>query len=153
MEIKRFKGLVRCTRDLNAHLARSLSSCATGNNEEKRTQAILDYLASHEARIERIVTEVERKDDTSALEMRVYDHLSRCPIQTHRTCDEPYIKLGFSGIRREIFDFHDQVIDLYRILVEKAETPMVKELMESLLTMELNKSSYLSRQIGRMDDL
>ncbi|HDZ39020.1 MAG TPA: ATPase [Marinobacter sp.] len=152
MDIKTYKELIAWTRDLHAHLARCLSHCST-RNEEERARALLDYLATRESEIERIVEEFERQADTSALETRVYDYLSHHPIKTHRTCDEPYAKLDFNGICREIFDFHKQITDLYQTLVEKAEIPKVKELMESLLAMELNESKRLARQIGRMDDL
>lgn len=70
-----------------------------------------------------------------------------------RTCDEPYAKLDFAGISREVFDFHDQILDLYKTMVEKAEIPEARELLQSLLTMEQNGSMRLTRQIGRMDDL
>jgi hypothetical protein len=113
----------------------------------------LDYLAAHESEIERIVNEFERQGDAKALETRVIDYLSHNPIKTHRTCDEPYAKLDFAGISREVFDFHDQIIDLYKTLVGKAEIPEAKELLESLLTMEQNESMRLARQVGRMDDL
>jgi len=108
---------------------------------------------AHESEIERIVNEFERQADTNALETRVYDYLSHHPIKTHLTCDEPYAKLDFNGICREVFDFHDQIIDLYQTMVGKAEIPEVRELLESLLTMEQNESKRLARQVGRMDDL
>ncbi|MEH6562721.1 MAG: ATPase [Marinobacter sp.] len=152
MDIKTFRELIGWTRDLHAHLARYLSHCST-RNEEERARALLDYLATRESEIERIVNEFEHQADTNALETRVYDYLSHHPIKTHRTCDEPYAKLDFNGICREVFDFHDQIIDLYQTLTEKAEIPKARELLESLLTMEKNESKRLARQIGRMDDL
>lgn len=152
MDIRTFRELFEWTRDLHANLARCMSHCAT-KNEEERARALLDYLATHEAEMERIVNEFERQGDAKALETRVIDYLSHNPIKTHRTCDEPYAKLGFAGISREVFDFHDQIIDLYKTLVGKAEIPEAKELLESLLTMEQNESMRLARQVGRMDDL
>ncbi len=83
----------------------------------------------------------------------MYDYLSHNPIKTHRTCDEPYTKLDFDGICREVFDFHDQIMDLYKTLIGKAEIPEAKELFESLLAMEENESMRLARQVGRMQDL
>lgn len=152
MDIRTFRELIEWTRDLHANLARCMSHCAT-KNEEERARALLDYLATHESEMERIVNEFERQGDAKALETRVIDYLSHNPIKTHRTCDEPYAKLDFAGISREVFDFHDQIIDLYKTLVEKAEIPEAKELLESLLTMEQNESMRLARQVGRMDDL
>jgi rubrerythrin len=152
MDIKTFRELIEWTSDLHAHLARCLSHCAT-RHEEERARALLDYLAAHESEIRRIVNEFERQAGNNALETRVYDYLYHNPIKTHRTCDEPYATLDFNGICREVFDYHDQIIDLYQTLVGKAEIPEVKELMESLLTMEKNESKRLASQVGRMDDL
>ena len=152
MDIKTFGELINWTRDLHAHLARCLSHCAT-KNEEERARALLDYLATHESEMERIVNEFKSQGDSKALETRVYDYLSHHPIKTHRTCDEPYAQLDFEGICREVFDFHDQIEDLYRTLADKAEIPEAKELLQSLLTMEENEAMRLARQIGRMNDL
>tara|TARA_B100000214_G_scaffold336171_1_gene279933 strand:- start:340 stop:798 length:459 start_codon:yes stop_codon:yes gene_type:complete len=152
MDIKTFGELINWTRDLHAHLARCLAHCAT-KNEEERARALLDYLATHESGMERIVNEFKSQGDSKALETRVYDYLSHHPIKTHRTCDEPYAQLDFEGICKEIFDFHDQIEDLYRTMADKAEIPEAKELLRSLLTMEENEAMRLARQIGRMDDL
>lgn len=152
MDIKTFGELINWTRDLHAHLARCLSDCAT-KNEEERARALLDYLATHESEMERIVNEFKSQGDSKALETRVYDYLSHHPIKTHRTCDEPYAQLDFEGICREVFDFHDQIEDLYRTMADKAEIPEAKELLQSLLTMEENEAMRLARQIGRMNDL
>ncbi len=152
MDIRTFRELIEWTRDLHANLARCMSHCAT-KNEEERAKALLDYLATHESEIEHIVNEFGRQGDTKALETRVYDYLSHNPIKTHRTCDEPYAKLDFAGISREVFDFHDQILDLYKTMVGKAEIPEAKELLQSLLTMEQNESMRLARQIGRMEDI
>ncbi len=152
MDIKTFGELISWTRDLHAHLARCLSHCAT-KNEEERAQALLDYLATHESEMERIVNEFKSQGDSKALETRVYDYLSHHPIKTHRTCDDPYAQLDFEGICGGGFDFHDPIEDLYRTLADNAEIPEAKELLQSLLTMEENEAMRLARQIGRMNDL
>jgi rubrerythrin len=152
MDIKTFGELIDWTRDLHAHLASSLSDGAT-KHEEERARALLDYLATHESEMERIVSEFERQGDPKALETRTYDYLSHNPIKSHRPGDERYTKLDFDGICREVFGFHDQIIELYKTLVEKADIPEAKELFESLLTMEQNESMRLARQVGQMQDL
>ncbi len=152
MDIKTFKELIDWTRELHGHLATCLAHCATRHQEE-RTRALLDYLATHESEIERIVSEFERMGDAKALETRVYDYLSHNPIRTHRTCDEPYAKLDADGICREVFDFHDQIINLYKTLIGKAEIPEAKELFDALLEMEENEAMRLARQIGRMREV
>ncbi|WP_420389506.1 ATPase [Marinobacter sp.] len=152
MDIKTFGELIQWTRDLHSHLAMCLSHCAT-KNEEERARALLDYLATHESEIGRIVNEFERQGDSRALETRVYDYLSHNPVKTHRTCDEPYAKLDFRGICREVFDVHDQIIELYKAMADRAEIPEARDLFLALLTMEQNESMRLARQVGRMEDL
>lgn len=152
MDIKTFGELIEWTRDLHRNLARCLGHCAT-HHEEERAKALLQYLSSHESELARIVDEFEIQSASNTLETRVYDYLKHNPIETHRTCDEPYAKLGFQEIYREVLDFHEQVMDLYKMLWEKAEIPEARELLEGLLKMETNESMRLARQIGRMDDL
>lgn len=152
MDIKTFGELIDWTRDLHEHLARCLKHCAT-QHEEERARALLEYLSSHESELARIVDEFKRQSAKNTLETRVYDYLRHNPIETHRTCDEAYAKLDFDGIYREVMDFHEQVMDLYKTLSEKAEIPEAQELFEALLEMETHESMRLARQIGRMDDL
>lgn len=102
-----------------------MSHCAT-KNEEERARALLDYLATHESEMERIVNEFKSQGDSKALETTVYDYLSHHPIKTHRTCDESYAQLDFEGICREVFDFHDQIEDLYRTMPTKPKFPRRK---------------------------
>lgn len=152
MDIRTFGELIDWTRDLHQHLANCLGHCATVH-EEERARALLEYLATHEAEMARIVDEFERQSARNTLETRVYDYLKHTPIETHRTCDEPYAKLDFQGIYREVMDYHRQVMDLYKSLSAKAEIPEARELLSALLKMETNESMRLSRQIGRMDDV
>tara|TARA_R100000353_G_scaffold152212_1_gene110516 strand:+ start:1112 stop:1468 length:357 start_codon:yes stop_codon:yes gene_type:complete len=113
MDIRTFGELIDWTRDLHQNLASCLGHCATAN-EEERTKALLEYLSAHEAELARIVDEFERQSARNTLETRVYDYLKHNPIETHRTCDQPYAKLDFQGIYREVMDFHGQVMDLYQ---------------------------------------
>lgn len=152
MDIRTFGELIEWTRDLHQHLARCLKHCAS-RHEEERARALLEYLSTHEAELACIVDEFERQSDSNTLETRVYDYLKHNPIRTHRTCDEPYAKQDFQGIYREVMDFHEQVMDLYKNLAGRAEIPEAKELLEGLLEMETNESMRLARQIGRMDDV
>lgn len=152
MDIRTFGELIEWTRDLHKNLAECLGHCAT-RHEEERATALLEYLSSHESELARIVDEFEHQSASNTLETRVYDYLKHNPIETHRTCDEPYAKQDFQGIYREVMDFHEQVMDLYRNLWEKAEIPEARELLGGLLDMEKNESMRLARQIGRMADL
>ena len=81
MDIKSFGELIEWTRDLHTHLAQCLGHCAT-RHEEERAGALLEYLASHESELARIVEEFEGQSASNTLETRVYDYLRHNPIET-----------------------------------------------------------------------
>ncbi|WP_417567291.1 ATPase [Marinobacter sp.] len=152
MEIKTFEDLIDWTRQLHAHLARCLHESA-GRNKDERASALLDYLSSHESLLEKAVSEFEKQADPKAMKTRLYDYLNHKPIKANQACDIRYADLDFKDIAREIFQFHDQVMDLYDSLIGKAEIPEAKSLLEDLLALEEHEAMRLASQIGRMDDL
>lgn len=154
MDIKTFEDLITWARELHTNLSQCLSECSTKNPDE-RAQALLTYLAGHESELARITAEFEKQADPKALKTRVYDYLNNehKRIKTHRNCDGHYADLDFDGIEREVFAFHDQLIDLYDSLAGKAEIPEAKELVESMRAMEEHEAKRLASQVGRMDDL
>lgn len=152
MEIRTFEELIDWTRDLHAHLARCLRHCSTAHQEE-RARMLLDYLANHEAELEKIVAEFEAQADPHALKTWLYDYLAHRPVQTHRTCDGHYAELDYDGIVKEVFDFHDQVTELYAELVRKADIPEAQELLQSLLEMEEHEAMRMAQQVNRGKDI
>ncbi|MGM0823277.1 MAG: ATPase [Pseudomonadota bacterium] len=152
MDIKTFGELIDWTRQLHQHLADCLAHCAN-EHEEERARMLLNYLASHEAEMQRVVARFEQQADAKALKTYVYDYLEHKPIKTHRTCDAPYSTLSFDEICHEVFDFHEQTIRLYQNLAGKAEIPETKELVDALLALEEHEAMRLSRQTGRMNDV
>ncbi|MBF56881.1 ATPase [Halomonas sp. FeN2] len=152
MDVRTFGELIDWTRQLHKHLADCLAHCADQHQEE-RARMLLSYLATQESEMQRVVARFEQTADAKALKTYAYDYLEHKPIRTHRTCDAPYAKLSVDDICREVFDFHEQTINLYRTLVGKAEIPETKDLLESLLDLEEHEAMRLVRQTGRMNDV
>lgn len=155
MEIKTFEDLIDWTRQLHAHLAECLHESAEKHKNE-RASALLEYVSEHERLLEKTVAEFEKQAETKALKTRLYDYADseHKPIKSHRTCDTAaYTGLDFEGIEREVFDFHDQVMDLYDSLIGKAEIPEAKTLLEQLKELEEHEAMRLARQIGGMNDV
>lgn len=152
MEIKTFSDLIEWTRQLHSHLAKCLVHCSS-KNEAERARLLLDYLAEHESKMERMVSAFEMQAEPKVMQTYIYDYLSHQPIQSHRTCDAPYAKLGFDDICQEVFDYHRQIIELYRDIETRAEIPEAKALLGSLLAMEEHEAMRLSRQTGRMSEI
>lgn len=152
MEVKTFHDLIEWTRTLHARLSKCLAHCA-GLHDDERATLLLEYLASHEIEMEKMVASFERQADPKAASTYVYDHMPHNPVTTHLACDDHYAKLDADAISAEVFEFHEQIISLYQTLVSKAEIPEAVELMQSLLDMEEHETKRLVRQVERMDDL
>ena len=152
MEIKKFEDLIDWTRQLHGYLSRCLHESASLNKDE-RASALLDYLASHETLLEKAVGEFEKQADQKAMKTRLYDYLNHKPIKAGQASDTHYADMTFRDIAREIFQFHDQVMDLYNSLIGKAEIPEAKSLLEDLLALEEHEAMRLASQISQMEDI
>lgn len=152
MDIKTFADLIDWTRQLHGHLAKCLVHGAAKHKEESAT-LLLEYLADHEAKMAHMIERFEEQADAKAMHTYVYDYLSHQPIALNQSCDMRFENLSYDDICREVFSLHEQVMDLYRTLISKADTHGAKDLLESLLAMEKHEAMRLSTQTGRMHDL
>lgn len=152
MEITTFEDLIEWSRELHHHLGRCMKLGAEKHRDEM-AQALLEYLAKHEKKLEDMIGAFERQADAKALKIHVYDYLAEGPLKKHRTCTVPYEKLDYDGICREVFDYHDQLMDFYNRMSGKAETADAYELMKDLLEMERNESMQLAQQISQGQSL
>lgn len=152
MEIRTFGDLIDWTRQLHGHLAACLRHCSNEQQEERVAQ-LMSYLSDHEAHLEKIVGEYEKQAAANALHTYVYDFLKHAPIKAHDDCSKPFADLDYHAVCRLVFDYHDQVMALYRELEGRAEIPETRELVQALVSMEEHESMRLAHQTGRMDDL
>lgn len=152
MEVKTFSELINWTRQLHEQLSIRLKQ-GSGQNAGVRASALLQYLSEHEAHLERLVGEFEKRADPKAMNTYVYNYLSNHPIRKPRVADDHYALLSFDDICKEVFELHTQVIDLYRVMIGKADIPEVKSLLEPLLDLEEHEAMRMAMQTGRMADI
>ncbi|WP_404416772.1 ATPase [Marinospirillum sp.] len=152
MQIKTFADLIDWTRALHAKLEKCLAHCSSLHHDERAT-LLLEYLASHENEMEKMVAGFEQQADPKAAHTYIYDYMPHNPVTSHLDCDDHYAKLDYHEILSEVVDFHEQIISLYQTLVARADIPEATELLQSLLDMEEHETKRLVRQTERMDDL
>jgi len=145
MDIKSFQDLIDWSRELHHHLARCMRA-SVDQQQNDLAKGLLEYLADHEERLEKAVAAFERDASENTLNTRVYDYLANGPVTSHRTCSVAYSQLDYDGIFKEVFDYHDQLINLYKSLMGKAETADAHELMQSLLEMEEHEAMLIAQQ-------
>ncbi len=97
MEVRTFSDLIEWTRGLHANLADCLAHCASRHGDE-RASLLLDYLASHESEMEKMVAAFKRQADPKAMRTYVYDYMPHKSITTHLVCDDHYARLDARGI-------------------------------------------------------
>lgn len=152
MRIETIGDLIEWTRQLHRTLALSLRhGVKTASTEQAGW--LMQYLADHEAALEKMVRGFERQASRKALDTWVYDYLEHKPLQTAQLGDNTFADLPVDTICKVVFDWHNQVLDLYRYLEGRAEIPEARELIVQLLAMENHETLHLAAQAGRSSDL
>ena len=152
MKVATFSDLIVWTREIHHRLAECLADCST-QSEQELAKMLLVYLADHEAALEKIVDGFEKRADPKVLDTWVYDYLQNAPTDPRRASDAPFGEMSFDEICESVFDLHNQVITLYRNLLDRAEIPEARELLSALLKMEEHETMRLAQQINRIKDM
>lgn len=152
MEVRTIAELIDWSKQVHHELARRLAEDSVKHKTEM-ARFLLDYLAMHEKHIEQMVQGFEQKADAKILNTYIYDYLLYKPIVLHRASAQPYTELSFEQICNEVFDYHQQIIELCRNLVDKTELPEPKAMLQALLNMEQHEVMRMAQQTGRMYDL
>lgn len=152
MESETFIEVLEWTQQLHTDLAEVLSRGAR-TNENERASLLLNYLAEHEAGIADNIAAFTSRADEKALETHIYHYISHKVIESDRVRTAPYDKMGFDEISQMVFGLHDEVLDLYRTLLEKADIPELATLLEGVVQLEEQQVKLMVSQAGRMNDL
>lgn len=152
MEITTFGELIEWTREQHGSLARCLDHYSAKHKDE-RVRGLLEYLAGHESEIEWMVADFKRQGDEKALNTTLYDYLNSPSHHSHSPCGKHFLELDFDGICRQVFDFHNEVIELYELLLRKALIPEIEDLIGPLLDMERSQAKLVAQQSVLMTDV
>lgn len=152
MKIERFEDLIEWTRQTHAALSTCLSRGAD-QREESLARMLLVYLAEHEKMLARTIEHIEKHADRRALNTWVYDYVSRDEITLRASCSQTYAKMTVDEIARDIFNIHNQIIDLYRSLARRAEIDKAREVLNELLDLEHHEAMRLAHQVGRLNEM
>lgn len=150
MPIRTFSQLIEWDRLLHANLAQCLAHSASRHHDE-RASSLLEYLASHESQMEAMVSELDWRAAPIAAHTYLYDCIPHTLVTTHLACDDYYANLDADTIRAEVFDFHQQIISLYRVLIGKEKFREAVGFMQSLLDKEENETKRMAMRCGTME--
>ena len=152
MKVRTISDLIDWTRVMHQQLAARLAE-GSQQHEQEMAKLLLSYLADHEATLEKTIDGFEQRADPKVLKTWVYDYLEHEPIDLTRSGDAPFAEMDFNEICGSVFDVHNQVIDLYRDLLGRADIPEAQELLQTLLDIEKHETMRLAQQTNRMQDM
>lgn len=145
MKVETLQDLIDWTRQTHEHLAQCLKNSKAGQRESEANE-LLRYLADHEEALARAVAQSQKEADPEALKTWVRDYVEETPIDPHQACLAPYEEMGADELITSIVEVHNQVIDLYRYLFKRADTPEARSLAENLLSLEEHAAMLLAEE-------
>ncbi|EIK52239.1 hypothetical protein YO5_01604 [Stutzerimonas stutzeri TS44] len=151
MKIERFEDLIDWTRKTHDLLARCMGR-SSDRHAETRAKWLLAYLADHERVLAQTIGKIEQHADPKALHTWIFDYLGHAPVLPNQAC-RAYETMDVETISREIFDVHNQVLDLYRALARNADIDGARKLVEDLLQLEEHETMRLAQQVGRINEM
>lgn len=121
-------------------------------HEQERVGLLLNYLADHEAALRDAI----RNYEVDAADRLLETWFDKAPDITLPATPD---KLGHLITSSETADivklavvYHDQLIELYTTLREQAEVESIRELFDSLASMEKNEKMRMIRDAQHLED-
>lgn len=152
MQVESVKDILEWTVRFHHELAGCLKDCARVN-QDQRAGLLLNYLADHEKTLERIMAEFEHTADLNALNTWCYEYVDKHPIVKHEHNDVPYAELDSRDIMARVTSLHEQVIEMFKDLYQRAPVESEKALLEQLFEVESHEAMRISQSANRLEDI
>jgi uncharacterized protein (DUF305 family) len=132
-------------------LAEQYSALASAGTKE-RAALLLTYLSDHQ----KLLAESIARYETDAADSLMASWSEQCPdlnlpesvLQLHNTLAGK----DTEEIIKQVIEFHDILIDMYKSLAEKATNPSIRMLFENLMQMEKQETMRTVRDAQRLED-
>jgi hypothetical protein len=151
MKPETMNDILEITQKLHRQLADNLVASA-GTSPPEREKLLLEYLAEHEDKLARTLDVFQKESDLGPLDTWFYTYTDRHNIVERDLTQVPFSKMDTAQIAAEIANLHDQLIDLYSHLYERAESDSARKLLSQLLDVEKSKAKLISYESGQSGD-
>lgn len=152
MQVETLKDVLHWTSHFHENLSEALqlSSLETTNI---RIQLLLGYLAEHEHKLAHVLEQFEKTGNKNALDTWCYEYLDKTPIIQQKLGPHIFDDINEDQIMVAVTEQHQQVIDLYRYLLSRADIAPAKEVLESLVSLEEHEAMVMSQAANRLHDI
>lgn len=151
VQVRSLKEVLHWSREFHRLLFDCLQSCAS-QNENNTARLLLDYLAEHESTLQRVLAELEATIAPAQLMAGLDACLVRQPFFQFRHCDRPFHSKTTLEIMAVVMEQHKQVIELYRHLYDRADTPDTRDLLGELVALEEHEAMHMAQNVYRLQD-
>ena len=153
MKAETYRELIEWTQHLHGQLAKCLEAGALATDTAERMRWLLQYLADHERCMQQMVVRFEEKADINVLDSWVYDYFTDNERTRALATETSFAGMSYEAVCAEVFNLHNDALDLYRYLQGRAETADGRELMQDLLAMEQHETLRLAEQAQRAQEM
>lgn len=152
MKTETLHDILKWTKDYHSRLANQIGQCEK-QEEAERAKMVLGYLADHEKMLSKVIEEYSESASANALNTWCYDYLENYPIDSQTSVDKALDELDVQGVVGEVERRHNQIIGLYKHLLEQVETPSAVDLVKQLVDLEQHEAMRISQSTNRFQDL
>lgn len=146
MKAETFADLIKWNSGVHGMLAERMQRAAETSAND-RTKGLLTYLAGHERDLANTVRKIGERADDKALNTWLYEHVSEdLPPRDDRKLN--FDDWDYERISEEVFDVHNQIIELYYSMIERAAIPEAKDVMQELYDMHKHETLRLADQVN-----
>jgi len=151
MNIERCEDLIDWTSQAHSRLSNCMTEAAN-DRDDSLAKMLLVYLSQHEQELTRTIGRIKEHADPHALQAHLQDAVERDRV-TLDIDSETFAQMGVDDVSREIFAIHNQIIDLYRSLRNRAGLGKASGLLDEMLKLEEQQTMRLAQQVNRMNEL
>lgn len=147
MTPKTMNDILNITENLHRQLADNLAHSA--NEAPEANKQLLTEMAEHESELARTLKIFQNEGDAGPLNTWFYLYTDRHNIVDRDLSQVPFARMDTKEIADELATLHNQFIDLYTHLHERAEADSPRQLLSQLLEMETGKGRTIIFESGR----
>ena len=152
MKAQTFQYLTEWTTLFHNNLADSMEKGLPRQTDE-RAKWVMEYLIDHERMLAKEVEGFKQQADANALKTWLYEQISETLPPDSNTRDIDFVSMDFDAISKEIFDVHNQVIEIWESMTSKGAIPEAKELAQNIYDLEKNETMRLADQITSVQQM
>jgi hypothetical protein len=152
MQIETLRDVLHWTRKFHTQLQEGLTHSSEINKDE-RARLLLVYLSDHENKLTKVLDGFERTASLNALDTWCYEYVDKNPVQSHHASEANFAEMNSAEISTEISTLHEQVIELYRNILARANSESSRKLLSDLLDIETHMAMQATQNANNLRDL